>query len=67
MNKSFNHELDRHLYDLPVEPEIVGICCGCGEEVYESEEYGLYENQDILHDDPFCITAFFKEGDWIKK
>jgi hypothetical protein len=41
----------------PQEPKEIGQCCGCGNEVYDIDEY-VERECDFIHDDVFCLASY---------
>lgn len=42
----------------PDEPEVAGICCGCGDAILQNEDFAIFEDGRMIHDDEDCKVAF---------
>lgn len=45
------------------DPEIIGYCEFCGEEIYDGEDAYRFNDDVLLHED--CILSYLKKNDYI--
>ena len=45
----------------PTDPKEIGLCCGCGGEVYSDEPYAIGINGDLIHKEKDCLVSWAAE------